>query len=139
MTVRERTRHLGFVVVMAFSLVVAAAATAAAAGSVAPSKGPIPEAAWSSSGELDMTLVPDYVSQLGPDGVIVGYVSREAMIDPSGGARDALGRPIAATWPVYGEDLKTLVGYVVPDKGFVPVGVDPATVDSIPVTVAPAP
>jgi hypothetical protein len=135
---RGRTTHLSFVLTIAGSLTIAAAATAAA-GSPLPSKGTIPDAAWSSSGALDLNLVPDFVSQLGRDGSPVGYVSRQAMLDPSGGERDVLGRPTAATWPVYGDDLKTVVGHLVPDKGFIPLGVDPATVDKVPVRAAPAP
>jgi hypothetical protein len=135
---RAKGKHLGFVVILAGSLAMAVAAVTVA-GSPAPSKGQIPDSAWSSTGGLDLSQVPDYVSQLGRDGTIVGYVSKVALTDPTGGARDALGRPMAATWPVFADDLKTVVGHAVPDKGFIPLGVDPASVDSIPVRVAPAP
>lgn len=40
--------------------------------------------------------------------------------------------------PVYGEDLRTVVGQMVPGKGFVAVGVDPATVPDFPGQVANA-
>jgi len=135
---RAKGRHLGFVVILAGSLIMAAAAVTVA-GSPVPSKGRIPDSAWASTGALDLSQVPDYISQLGRDGTIVGYTSKVALTDPTGGARDALGRPMAATWPVFADDLKTVVGHLVPDKGFIPVGVDPASVDSFPVRVAPAP
>lgn len=42
-------------------------------------------------------------------------------------------------WPVvYGDDLRTVVGQMVPGKGFVPVGVDPATVPTFAVEVGPS-
>ena len=130
--------HLRLVIVLAIGLSAAAAATVAA-GTSEPSKGRIPDAAWLDNGAIDLSVVPDYISQLGPDGEIVGYVSRSVLVDPTAGQRDALGRPEAAMWPVYGEDLSTIVGYVVPGKGFVAEGVDPATVEDVPVVVAPAP
>jgi len=46
--------------------------------------------------------------------------------------------PSEPSWPVYGEDLRTVVGHMVPGKGFIPAGVDPATVSAIPVQVAPS-
>jgi hypothetical protein len=129
--------HLRLVIVLAIGLTAGAAATVAA-GTSEPSKGRIPDAAWLDNGAIDLSIVPDYISQLGPDGEIVGYVSRSVIVDPTGGQRDALGRPEAATWPVYADDLSTVVGYVVPGKGFVAQGVDPASIKDIPVTVAPA-
>jgi hypothetical protein len=135
---RVGRRHIGFVVSMAGSLAIAVAAVTVA-GSPAPSKGQIPDSAWSSVGALDLSQVPDYVSQLGRDGNVVGYVSKVSITDPSDGARDVLGRPMAATWPVFADDLKTVVGHMVPDKGFIPLGVDPSTVDTFPARVAPGP
>jgi hypothetical protein len=34
---------------------------------------------------------------------------------------------------VYGDDLKTIVGYMYPARGFVPLGTDPESVPAIPV------
>jgi hypothetical protein len=44
-------------------------------------------------------------------------------------------------WPVYAADLRTLIGYMVRGKGFIPLGVDPATVQQRPVHqgASPAP
>lgn len=39
-----------------------------------------------------------------------------------------LGDQVDVWWPVYGEDLKTLVGHMVPGRGFVPLGVDEKSV-----------
>lgn len=87
------------------------------------------------SGQVDPSKVPDFIAVAGSDGSIAGYVRKEAVL-PAGGA--AVGQPSDRSWPVYGEDLRTVVGQMVPGKGFVPAGVDPATVSAIPVEVAPS-
>lgn len=132
---RKPTQHLGFLLVMTAGLLLTGVATVAA-GSPSQSMGRIPDAAFA-GGALDLTQVPDFVSTLGRDGSVVGYVSRDRIIDPSAGKRDVLGRPIAGTWPVYAEDLETVVGHLVPDRGFVPIGVDPASVPAADVRVGP--
>ena len=58
---------------------------------------------------------PDYVGVEGNDGQRVGY--------------ERLGGASPNT--VYGCDLTTVVGHLVPNKGFVPVGVNPETVPTI--------
>jgi hypothetical protein len=76
------------------------------------------------------------VSVAGPEGGIVGYVRKAAVfpaIDPT------TGKPSEASWPVYADDLVTVVGQLVPGKGFVPLGVDPAAIPTIPVRVEPSP
>jgi hypothetical protein len=60
--------------------------------------------------------MPDYVAVAGPVG-IAGYVAKDAVLDSSD-----------RTWPVYASDLQTVVGHMVPGRGFVAVGVDLATV-----------
>jgi hypothetical protein len=69
------------------------------------------------NGEIDPSAVPDFVAVAGSKGV-AGYVAKEAML---GGASEQ-------SWPVYADDLRTIVGHLVPGRGFVPVGVDAATV-----------
>jgi hypothetical protein len=85
------------------------------------------------NGQVDPKSAPDFISVAGRDGSVVGYVRKELLL-PS----DGTGGPEDEAWPVYGEDLYTVVGQMVPGKGFVPAGVDPATVPDIPVRVAPA-
>lgn len=65
-------------------------------------------------------------------------MTRKVAIDGPVGV-DKTGRPQTVAVPVYGPDLTAVVGQLVPDKGFVPAGVDPASVPSRPVEVAPAP
>lgn len=91
-----------------------------------PTKGPIPDAAVpAAGGEVNGALVPDFVSALGQDGVtIAGYVPKRFLI----GGADRLvpgtlaNPPQQSPIPVYGEDLTTLVGHMVPGRGFVPLG-----------------
>ncbi len=70
-----------------------------------------------SNGEIDPSAVPDFVAVAGTEGV-AGYVAKDAVL---GGAAEQ-------SWPVYSDDLRTIVGHLVPGRGFVPMGVDPATV-----------
>lgn len=88
------------------------------------------------NGQVDPSSAPDFVSVAGPEGGIVGYV-RKAAVFPAIGP--TTGKPSEASWPVYADDLVTVVGQLVSGKGFVPVGVDPATVPTLPVRVEPSP
>jgi hypothetical protein len=76
-------------------------------------------------GRVDSSTVP-VVAVAGPNGP-VGYVSRDAVSEPG-----------EDTWPVYGDDLRTVVGHLAPGRGFVPVGVDPATIQTFAVVAGPA-
>ena len=99
----------------------------------APTKGPVPTNGSGSSGETYDALWPDFISTYGRDGVsIAGYIPKEYLLP---GSHD---EPM----PVYGEDLKTLVGYQVAGEGFVPIAEFSATpvpsappVDATPLTV----
>jgi hypothetical protein len=77
-------------------------------------------------GEIDPSAVPDYVAVAGMREV-VGYVSKDAVL---GDAEDQ-------AWPVYADDLRTVVGHMVPGRGFVPIGVDPASVPTFEIVVRP--
>lgn len=77
------------------------------------------------NGEIDPNAVPDYVAVAGEVGV-VGYVQKAAMFEPGD-----------KSWPVYGEDLRTVVGQLAPGRGFVPAGIDPRTVPTFRVDVGP--
>ena len=133
-----KPKHLRFVALLAAIFALAGTATVMAA-STGPTKGPIPDAAWGYAGSLNLTLVPDYIPASDRAGNEIGYVSRDALIDPSGGQRDQAGRPVTAVWPVFAADLKMVVGHMVPNKGFVRVGADPASAPSVSVSFAPAP
>ena len=78
-------------------------------------------------GAIDPSMVPDFIAVAGDPGR-VGFARRENVL----GSGDA-------PFPVYGEDLRTVVGTMVPGRGFVPIGVDPGTVPTFEVVVAPAP
>jgi hypothetical protein len=108
--------------------VVAAAFLAACLPSA--SKGTMPPPG--PDGRVNASFAPDFIAIAGRDGSIVGYVPKEAMLAP------AVGGPVDAQEPVYGEDLYTVVGQMVPGKGFVPTGVDPASIPDIPVRTAPS-
>jgi len=110
------------------------AATVTSAASPGLIKGRIPPEAFQPGKPLDMSLVPDFVATSDKEGNIVGYSPKSALL-PQVLAKGVL-QP--GPTPVYGEDLKTIVGFMYPSKGFVPVGVDPATVSDIPAVVGPA-
>jgi hypothetical protein len=78
------------------------------------------------NGQVDASSAPDFIAVAGPGSAIAGYARREDVLDPHD-----------QPFPVYGEDLTVVVGQMVPEKGFVPVGVDPNSVPDIPVVVGP--
>jgi len=109
-------------------LAFASMAAATAVGSAALTKGTIPVDAIGADGRVDVSLIPDFVVTLGRDGKPVGYVTRKDALDLSPRAVDESGRPVDVPYPVYADDLTTVVGYMVAGRGFVPLGVDPLSV-----------
>jgi hypothetical protein len=89
-----------------------------------PTKGPIPEDATPpGGGTVNDALVPDFVSVWGSDGVtIAGYAPKRYLLEPSVGSGNPSNPPQSEPVPVYGEDLTTLVGHMVPGVGFVAMG-----------------
>ena len=75
-------------------------------------KGPIPDDAINDAGMLDESRIPDFIPALNRDGEIAGYVRHCAIA--AGGAV-----------PVYADDLTTVVGHMIPNRGFVPGDVPP--------------
>ena len=111
-----------------------------------PTKGPIPaDATPAEGGQINEALVPDFVSAWDRDGVtIAGYVPKQILLHPEttpGGSPS--NPPQDLPQPVYGEDLTTLVGHMVPGVGFVALGsTDSPTGPSVsvaPASVAPSP
>lgn len=132
----QNTRSIqGPIVVLMAGFVLAAMAVSASA-SPALTKGPIPDKAFLQGGEIDPGLVPDYVPVWGRDGItIAGYVTKAYVLNPIE-ASITSGPFTVPDQPVLGEDLKTLVGYMVAGKGFVPLGVNPATIPQFPVELS---
>ena len=124
----------GFLIVLTAVAVLAPRTSAAAPGH--PTKGPIPQAAYVANG-IDAALVPDFVPVWGRDGTTVaGYIPKAYLLGqttPTG----VSARPVADILPVYADDLRTLVGHMYPDRGFVALGVDPASIPTIPVQQGP--
>jgi len=82
----------------------------------APTFGTIPDEAWDTvDGSVDRSLVPDYVAALDRSGDFAGYVSADDILPTDG--TPAPDGPI----PVVDGNL-ALVGHMVPDRGFVPLG-----------------
>jgi hypothetical protein len=70
-------------------------------------KGPLPDEAINDAGMVDETRVPDFIPALNQQGELAGYVRYCAL--RAGGAIE-----------VYADDLRTVVGHMIPGKGFVP-------------------
>jgi hypothetical protein len=67
-------------------------------------------------GIVSPSSIPDFIAVAGRDGDVAGYVPSRYLIDPT----------LEGNIPVYGPDLATLVGYMVPDQGFVPLSAEPS-------------
>jgi hypothetical protein len=110
---RSNTASIAFVAALAALSLLAGCSPLASKGTMPP-PGP--------NGAVDPSSTPDFLAVASRDGDIAGYARKEDVL----GAGDA-------PFPVYGDDLRTVVGQMVPGKGFVPVGVDPDTVPRFPV------
>jgi len=125
---------LGFLIVMTAVAVLAPRSSAADPGH--PTKGPIPEAAYLANG-IDAALVPDFVPVQGRDGTsVAGYIPKVYIVGQTMPTVTS-SRPEGDVAPVYAADLTTLVGHMYPDRGFVPLGVDPNSIPTIPVQQGP--
>ncbi len=107
-------------------LVLSVAAGALAWGcSPLASKGTMPP--LGPNGRIDESTAPDFVAVADRGDGTAGYARRQDVLTPGNG-------PVT----VYGDDLRTVVGHLVPDVGFVPLGTDPATLPTLEVSVAPS-
>jgi hypothetical protein len=79
------------------------------------------------NGQVDPSSAPDFLAVAGRVGGIAGYGHQEDILTPGD-----------APFPVYGENLTTVIGQMVPGRGFVPAGVDPATVPTFAVEAGPS-
>lgn len=109
-------------------LIVVAIAACAQVGS----KGTMPPAG--ADGQVDPASAPDFIAVVTGDDSI-GYVAKEHLLPSSDGQP---GPPQNESWPVYGDDLSTVIGQMVQGRGFVPNGTDPASVPQPPVEVGPS-
>lgn len=118
--VRTRLRSTGAILVIALigGAALAACSPFASKGTMSP-PGP--------NGAVDASSAPDFIAVAGRDAAIAGYARKQDVLGPGD-----------APFPVFGDDLRTVVGQMVPGKGFIPAGVDPNTVPKIPVVVGPA-
>lgn len=99
-------------------------------------KGPIPDAAFRVNGDLDARLVPDFVPAYGRDGeTIAGYIAKADILHRNIPAVSET-VPVLPAMAVYGEDLVTVVGHMVPGKGYVPLGKDPRAFPDVEVEVS---
>src|SRR5450756_310566 len=118
--VRTRIRSTGAILVIALigGAALAACSPFASKGTMSP-PGP--------NGAVDASSAPDFSAVAGRDAAIAGDARKQDVLGPGD-----------APFPVFGDDLWTVVGQMVPGKGFIPAGVDPNTVPKIPVVVGPA-
>ena len=127
---------IGAVLILGSLVVFATASRAPIGGSsgsppAEPTKGPIPESAWTDNG-VDLAQVPDFVSALDQDGNVAGYIAKLDILDPDGGRTPdhvVTGFQPDPPIPVLGGDLETLVGHHYGGVGFVPLGEDPPTLE----------
>lgn len=124
-------RAAGLFLVAATATVVTVSASAA---TVPPTFGPIPDSAFTVGQPIDQNQVPDFVAVSDRAGNVAGYVRREDLLDKPGTKPG----PGVGVKTVYASDLKTIVGSMVPNKGFVPNGVSPASIPDFPASAGPA-
>lgn len=89
------------------------------------SKGTLPPTG--PNGEVDASSAPDFLAVVGRDAGRAGYARKADILGPGD-----------APFPVYGDDLRTVVGQMVPGRGFVAAGVDPASVPTFAAEVGPS-
>jgi hypothetical protein len=104
----------------------AIAGGAAVAATTLPTKGPVP---FAQNGSIDWRKVPDFLS-VSAGGKVVGYAPRADVLP-----HDVSNRPessLTMVVPVYGSNLRSLVGHLYPGIGFVLLGVAPSSESCVP-------
>lgn len=113
-------------------------AAMSAPGHSAATKGAIPDDAWGRDGGLNRALVPDFIAVWDRTGTsLAGYAPKELVLGTQAPRFVSESEPDLPV-PVYGEDLNTVVGHLFPDKGFIPVGVDPESIPRAPAQASEA-
>ena len=84
-----------------------------AAENAQPTRGRIPDDAFGEEG-LDIDIVPDYIAAYSRSGVIAGYVRKTDVFTETGVPK--------ARVVVVDESLSRVVGHMVTERGFVPLG-----------------
>lgn len=125
MTNRMSLPRARILVVAAIITGVGFGAVGAHALSTRETYGAIPADAMQPGGELDIAKVPDYVSVIGPDGEIAGYVSKVDLFDegpaPASPEEAAALGEVVDSMPVYDRE-GSIIGDWTDDKGFVAKG-----------------
>jgi hypothetical protein len=134
-SLKRSTQVLTAVIALGVGLGVGGAVLAASPSQ--PTKGPLPADITKPGSEATNTAaIPDYISTVDKQGNFVGYVAKSDLYPSGSGAA-----PAAALGPVpvYGPDLKTVVGHMYPGGvGYVPLGSQPpAGVTTTTTTIAP--
>lgn len=125
MTSRISMRSARLLVVAAVLAGTAIGAVGAHAQSARPTYGTIPAEAMLPGSALDIAKVPDFISVIGPDGEIAGYVSKADLFDDgpmpgSPGEAAALGK-VVGSMPVHDRN-GNVVGEWIDERGFVSHG-----------------
>lgn len=116
---RARRLWRRWLVVVSAGVAIAVAGGAAAA-TLHPTKGPVPEV----HGTPDFAAAPDFIS-VSSGGKVVGFVPRRYVIPQRAGAPSAP----SVVAPVFGSNLKTVVGHLYPGVGYVALGTNPNSVE----------
>ena len=120
-----RTLRVGLCLALLVVVVVACGATA--------SRGTMPPP--DANGMVNPSSAPDFIAYSGRTDGMIGWIPKTYLLDLSQHCGPGPGcDPI----PVYGDDLRTLIGHDVAGRGFVPLGVDPATIPEHPGVAGPS-
>lgn len=113
-------------ILAALCLLPVAGAIASGDGST-PTRGNVPSSVFDGSGRVDKSKVPDFIPALDRAGNQMGWVRRDDAMpeDANTGSNPSV--------PVYADDLTTVVGHMIPSRGFVPLGTPVTSVPLIPV------
>ena len=86
----------------------------------------------STSGLVNSKKAPDFISAVGRNGKIVGYIPKAYLLPTQ--TNQPIGSRVGGVAPVYASNLKTLVGHFYPGVGFVPLGQSAVSEPCTPVT-----